>query len=99
MRQLGGRVGIPFHPKEAPGKQDAAASEVSWQWGVALRGAFFLVTRTNSQRKSVGDSSSLEVMKPRQDVVLGRPLQSKPQVIGLSVRGLGENSLVCKHRR
>lgn len=37
----------------------------------------------------MGDSSSLEATEPRQDVVLGRPLESKPQVIGLSARGVG----------
>lgn len=34
-------MGIPLQPKEAPGKQDAAASEISWQQGVAFMGAFF----------------------------------------------------------
>lgn len=84
---------IPLCLKKVGSKQDASSSEISQQQGVAHMGAgwffFFVVTRTNKRRKLVVDSSSLEVIKPRQDVVLDRSLESKAQVIGLNVRGIG----------
>jgi len=59
----------------------------------------FFATRTSSRGKLVADSSSLEVIEPRQDIVLDRSLESKPQVMGLNVRGTGWNSLACEHGR
>lgn len=49
----------------------------------------FFPTRPNSRGKSLADSSSLEVIELRKDVVLDRSLESKPQGIGLNVRGIG----------
>lgn len=87
---LRGDVGIPLCPKEVQSKQDAAASEISWQRGAAPAGALlFFATRTNSQRKSVADSCSIEVIELRHDIVLDHPLESKTQVIGLNVRRIG----------
>ena len=58
--------------------------------GCCSRGCrVFFASRTNSRGKSVADYSSLEVIEPRQDIVLDCSLESKPQVIGLNARGIG----------
>lgn len=84
-----GPCGHPPLPKR--GSEQAGCSHISNRLAAECcsHGCGGFATRTNSQGKSVADSSSLEVIERRQDVVLGLLLESETQVIGLNMRGIG----------